>query len=206
MRRSLAYLTVLFVMGPGCADDSLTVDPGDGGHGKFDEVLVSEWNTGTPLATWTADRGWRDADDEVVDQLPPAVAGDGDLLEPLRAGGAPASLRIDMRSEQQSVDLSAATAPGGGSLAPTCGEFSVRYFPLDDDTNVVAWPNQPPESSPEAPAQYAQRQTGDVVAIFHCDRVDVFPEEAGLARLEFLLWHVNHADQASDALTVSVVE
>jgi len=203
LRIAAALLAGLFAAG--CGDDGLAVDDdrdGGGGHGSFDELEVFEATTNTLLATWTRDTAWLDANGDSLDALPPAVVGEGGVLEPLRAGGPPASLFVGMRGEQTDLDIAAIDT--SAAAAPTCGEFSVRYFPRNDATTVIAWPNVAHPDEPGGPAQYALRTDGELVPIYYCDTLDIFPEQTGVANLEMLLWHVNHADQASDPLPVEV--
>lgn len=201
--KSLLWTMLAWLVVAGCGDNGLDVtDPG-GGHGSFEGAVLSLADTGTVLADWSIDEGWRDPMGEVLDALPPAVRS-GDALEPLRAGGPPAYLRVHFRSSDM---LDIAPLDGGGeTLENPCGEFSARYFPVDDATEVIAWPNVPHSDLPSGPALFANRADGELVQIFHCNELHIYPERSGIAELELLLWHVNHADQASDALAVEVLE
>ncbi len=187
----------------GCSDGGSDPDlRTGGGHSNFTTVELALAGTDTVLAVWDIDNGWLTPTDEPLDVLPPSVPS-GDTLEPLRAGGAPTSLDVRMRNEQA---LEIAPLPGGPVDGNPCGEFSSRYFPLDDETPVIAWPNISDSAQPGGPGLFAERLDGETVQIFFCDRLDIYPEQAGIANIELHLWHVSHADQASDALPVEVLE
>ncbi len=188
----------------GCGSSGLDVNPNrGGGHKSFDAIELALVDTGETLAEWSLDGGWRVSSGEPLEALPSPVWS-GDTVEPLRAGGPPASLEVRMLSQ-----LSFGIAPlDGGASADVnpCGEFSARYFPIDDETSAIAWPNVPdPAQSGGGPALFAERTDGELVQVFHCNRLDIYPEQAGTAHLEIVLWHVNHADQASDALPVEIL-
>ena len=198
--KNLLWTMLAWSVVAGCGSSGLEVDEGIGAHGSFEGVVLSEADTGTVLADWSLDDGWRDSMGEPLSALPPAVLS-GDALEPLRAGGPPAYLRVHFRSRDE-LDI----APLEGAFENPCGEFSARYFPLDDATQVIAWPNLRHPDQQDGPLLFANRADGELVQIFHCNELHIYPERAGIAELEILLWHVNHADQASDALEVQVLE
>ncbi|MDD9937432.1 MAG: hypothetical protein OXT09_27725 [Myxococcales bacterium] len=202
--KRLLALTALAALGCGAGGIEVDETRGGGGHGYFDEVELRVAETGAGIATWTLQQGWIDASGEPLDALPAVVVSPTGSLEPLHAGGPPASLSVRMRgSDNLDIEpLDPESATGGNP----CGEFSARYFPLDDATSVIAWPNVPAPDADDGPAIFAERADGEVVQLFHCDRLDIYPEQAGSAHLELLLWHVNHADQATDALTVDVLD
>lgn len=204
-RRSAAWIILVGLLAPGCGGGGLELDDRGGGHGSFEGVELSLADTGTLLAEWSIDQGWRDPSGDSLDSLPPAVrSGSSDELVTLRVGGPAAFLRVSFVS-QEALDI----APLSGRDANSerqCGEFSARYFPLDDSTPVIAWPNIPHPEQSEGSSLFAKRADGELVQIFHCNRLDIYPEQAGIAQLEIVLWHVNHGDQAADALAVEVLE
>ena len=192
-------------MAPGCGGSGLDVsDRGGGGHGSFEGVELSVADSGTVLAVWQIDEGWRDPAGQPLNELPPAVrSSSGRTLEPLRAGGPAALLKINFISEDD-LDIAPLLSEEMDSENP-CGEFSARYFPLNDSTSVIAWPNIAHPDQVSGSDLYAKRADGDLVQIFNCNQLEIYPEQAGTAQLEIILWHVNHADQASDALAVEVL-
>lgn len=201
--KSLLSIMLAWLVVAGCGSSGLDVTDQGGGHGSFEGAVLSLADTGTVLADWSIDDGWRDSTGEPLSELPPAVRS-GDALEPLRAGGPPAYLQVQFRS-RDTLDIAPLEA-GDTALQNPCGEFSARYFPLDDATEVIAWPNVRHPDQPDGPLLFANRSDGELVQIFHCNELHIYPERAGRAELELLLWHVNHADQASDALAVQVLE
>jgi len=43
-----------------------------------------------------------------------------------------------------------------------------------------------------------------LVEIFGCDVVRIYPESAGAVEIDFVLWHVSHADQATTPISITV--
>jgi len=158
------------------------------------------------LAVWTDGEGWTDADGNGITELPNPVDVEGEGLLPMQARGGHASLSVRFffpdGSEVEMGTISRDDVTGERQCTPS----SARYAPTDLNTNIIAWPNMRHPDSPDGPFQFAERGNGDVVGIFHCDHIYFYPEEAGTVDVEFLLWHIDHADEVTDPLTIRVEE
>ena len=93
-----------------------------------------------------------------------------------------------------------------GTNERECSEYSARYYPVDNDTHIIAWPNIPhPDSTRSNPShQFVELADATVTGIFHCDHVHIYPNSAGSVGVQFMLWHIDHADDVTDPLTIRV--
>ncbi len=201
-RTAIAVILVASLGWMGCGDDD---DNGDNGgeHADLDggvEVLDAE---GQLLAQWDRDEGWRDEGEEMIDELP---------VE-LEAGGEPVELEVVMYDRLGAIEMDVESVLDEETGELECGEWSNRYFPVDADleTDVIAWPGETgamahPDSQlgAEAPNHFAERSGGEVVQLFGCDRVWIYPEEAGELDMEFHLWHLDHSDGGTRPITLVV--
>lgn len=203
--------TVLIAMG-GCGDDPEANGNNDQiSHGLLNGIeLETRGTPETTVAVWDVEDGWQDEDGDSIDELPDPVQVDSGDIFPLEEGGQNASLTvryIDSDGDEFDMDTVSRDDDTGER---ECTEYSTRYFPTEDDseTDVIAWPNitHPDNDDRRAPAQFAETTDGDIVGLFHCDHIHIYPEEAGTVDIEFLLWHIDHSDDASDPLTVRVEE
>lgn len=210
--RRLRWLVAMVVAGlltgtVACGDDP---DTNDGeGHGLLNGIeLETRGAPATTIATWDVDDGWQNADGDDIDTLPDSVQEDDGEIYPLEEDGPNASLTVrylDADGEELKMNTIDRDDETGER---ECTEYSTRYVTTeaDDETDVIAWPNisHPDNESRGAPAQFAETTDGELVGLFHCDHVYLHPEEAGSVDVEFLLWHIDHADDASDPLTIEV--
>ncbi|TVR01629.1 MAG: hypothetical protein EA398_09405 [Deltaproteobacteria bacterium] len=161
----------------------------------------------TLLAVWTDEDGWQDPAGQPLTELPNPIVVDGsDELLPLTAGGPNASLSAIYYDEQGEVIPMSTLERDNDTQERTCSEYWGRYQPDDNATSVIAWPAIPhPDSTQRRPsAQFAELSSGDLVAIFHCDHLHIYPKAEGAVPVRFLLWHVDHADGSTDPLTIRV--
>jgi hypothetical protein len=174
------------------------------GHESLDRVELSTRGPASELiAVWIDGEGWTDGAGAPIGELPPAVDLGGGL-EPLVAGGGFASLGVRFfNSDGEEIPL-ATEQQDPQTMERQCSEYHARYAPIDDDTDVIAWPNVNHPDSPGGSFQFASRSDGELVGIFHCDHVDIYPENAGTVEVEFLLFHGDHADDRTNLLTVRV--
>ncbi|MCG8554664.1 MAG: hypothetical protein MJD61_05150 [Proteobacteria bacterium] len=122
----------------------------------------------------------------------------------LHLADGPRTLQVKYFDTRKELDLSPA-GPDSPAGTPQCGEFSARYYPFDDETTAITWPNVPHSEEPDGQALYGVQEEGAMVRMFECDRVTLYPERAGTVALAFVLWHVNHADQETERLTIEIV-
>jgi hypothetical protein len=156
------------------------------------------------LAVWTAANGWTDADGEALAELPAPVHLEGEEPSPLRAEGPHASLGIRFFDRDGSAIEMTTLSRDQATGERECSEHSARYYPSDDATDLIAWPPIRHPDSQGGPFQFVELASGDIAGIFHCDHIHIYPENAGTTDLEFVLWHVDHADDFSDPLTIRV--
>lgn len=173
---------------------------GDDGHaeGERAEVRVS----GTLLAVWTGQDGWEDADGESLTELPDPVASGGSLV-PLAAGGEAAELTVRFIEDGEPLQMTT-ISEDQATGERTCSEYSTRYFPTDDETTGIAWPNIGHPDSSSGEEQFARRADAQLVQLFRCDHVRIYPETEGTVEVEFHLWHLNHSDVSTDPLRIRV--
>jgi len=209
---ALALITALLIALGGCGDDPEANDNNDEAtHGLLSGIeLETRGTPETTVAVWDVEDGWQDEDGDSIDELPNSVQVDSGDIFPLEEGGQNASLTvryIDSDGDEYEMDTVSRDDDTGER---ECTEFSTRYVPTeaDSETDVIAWPNitHPDNDDRRAPAQFAETTDGDIVGLFHCDHIHLYPEEAGSVDIEFLLWHIDHSDDASDPLTVTVEE
>lgn len=203
---TLAPILPLFVLFAACDSDSEPTGPDDG-HDDAGRVEVSTRGpVSSLLAVWHDGEGWEDASGNPITELPdPVDVAGGNGLQPLRAGQNPASLSVVFYEQDGTVVEMGTLSQDDETGARECTVSNVRYYPLDNETNIVAWPNMQHPDNATGPFQFAERGTGEVVAIYHCDHVSVYPEEAGSVEIEFHLWHADHSDMETDPISVEVL-
>jgi hypothetical protein len=202
-RGTLLALPILLV---GIAACSSSTDLDDE-HGDFSRVEIqTRGQASAMLAVWTGPTGWQDGDGNPITELPDPRDEEGQGLIPLRAGGPQASVTVrffDLQGQQ--IPISTVSRDQDPPRERTCSEDEARYFPTNTNTNVIAWPNMRNPESPTGPFHWAQRSTGTIVGIYHCDHVHIYPETAGTADIVFSLWHGDHSDGETDPITIRVL-
>ncbi len=197
---AIGMVATLGVMG--CGDDD-NGDNGEDGHADLGGGVEVFDDGGAMLGQWDRDDGWRDEDGETIEVLP---------LE-LEAGGEAVELEVIYYDRIGAIEMEVESVLDEETGERECSEWSARYYPVDDDldTDVIAWPGpEGPVAHPDsaqggsAPTQFAERSDGEVVQLFTCDRVHLYPENEGDIDLEFHLWHINHTDGGTRPITVEV--
>ncbi len=205
-RRLFAALALGLVV---AACDSSTTDPIDENGEHQDAARVEVHTRGAAsalLAVWTDGEGWADGDGNAINELPNPLDVEGEGLLPLRARGTNASLTVRFfNADGSEVDMGTVSRDDV-TRERQCTEYSARYYPTVDETDVISWPNMRHPDSEDGPFQFARRGNGDLVGIFHCDHIHFYPDEQGTVDVEFTLWHIDHADMVTDPLTVRVEE
>lgn len=209
-RFAFTCIVALFVaigagLGAGCGSD-IDEDNEANGHEDAGAIEIETRGAASELvARWDPESGWTDGEGGAIDELPPLVDGEsGDLL-PLREQGDRASLTVRFFSRGGELLEMDTLERDDETGERECTEFSARYFPLDDETDVIAWPNvsHPENDSRRAPHQFVERN-GDLTGIYHCDHVHIYPERVGTVEVEFVLWHIDHSDDVSEPITLRV--
>ncbi len=195
----------LTVLAAAC-DSSPTASNGNGHVDATRMELHTRGAAGGLLATWTDGEGWTDAQGNAITELPNPVPQEGGALAPLRARGQNASLTVKFFYPDGSEVTKGTVSRDDVTRERQCTEFSARYFLPSNDAEALAWPNQPHPDAPNGSWQFATRGNDDLVGIFHCDHIHFYPENAGTATVEFLLWHIDHADERTDPITIRVEE
>jgi len=189
------------------ACDSSPTDSNGNGHPEATRMeLHTRGAEGALLATWTDGAGWTDAQGNAITELPHSVVAEGGGPLPLQARGRNASLTVKFFDPDGSELTMGTVSRDGVTRERQCTEYSGRYSVVGNQTNVISWPNVRHPDSPQGSFQFANRGNGDLVGIFHCDHIHFYPESVGTAEVEFLLWHVDHADERTDPITIRVVE
>jgi hypothetical protein len=202
----LSVAALILTLGVAACDSSPTDSNGNGHPEATRMELHTRGAEGALLATWTDGIGWTDAEGTAITELPNPVVVEGVGAQPLRARGANASLTVKFFDPDGSELTMGTVSRDDESLERECTDYSGRYFVVGNQTDVIAWPNVQHPDGPLGSFQFAYRGNGDLVGIFHCDHIHFYPESEGTAEVEFLLWHVNHADERTDPITVRVEE
>jgi hypothetical protein len=148
---------------------------------------------GELVAAWTEDEGWRDGSGAAIAAIP-EFPWTGASKISLTAGGPPVALRVQFLDDAGQAIPMGTLSQDAVTGERLCTEYSARYYPLDDATSVIAWPNIAHPGAPDGTPQFAMRDNGDVVPLFRCDELILYPEAAGVEDIAFVLWHVNHSD------------
>lgn len=202
-RNTLLFALPAVIFGLTACDSSTDVDDQ---HYDFSRVEIeSRGIPRTLLAVWEGGTGWKDGAGNSIQELPNLrQEGDGSF-HPLRVGGPNASLTLRFYDLAGELIPTATTARDADPPRDrTCTEEEGRYAPIQNNTNVIAWPPQRHPDSPNGPFHWTQRPNGDVIAIFHCDHIHIYPETAGTVDLAFVLWHGDHADGETDPIRLRV--
>jgi len=205
--RTAAFLAVpaLMLGLAACDSDPTGIDDDDDDHVEAARVeLHTRGAAGALLAVWTDGEGWADGNGNAITELPNSVDVEGEGLRPLRAGGRNASLTVRFFEPDGSEVEMATLSRDDVTRARQCTEYETRYYPLDDNTNVLAWPNIRHPDDPTGPFQFARRANNDLVGIYHCDHIHLYGEAEGTVDIEFRLWHIDHSDMETDPIRVRV--
>ncbi len=165
--------------------------------------IETRGEAGALLARWTPD-GWEDADGDSITELPTPVDVEGEGLQPFTAFGARASLTVRFIDPDGNEIEMSTVSRDEDSRERECSVFSARYYPTDDNTSVLAWPNVAHPDGPNGTAQFVELSDGSFAGIYHCDHIHIYPKEEGTVDVEFVLWHIDHSDDVSDPLTIRV--
>jgi hypothetical protein len=166
--------------------------PVDEEHDELTRAVIEIRATGEVVAEWTVQNGWN------VDELRP-LPSEGAGGERLSVDGPRASLTVRLFDEDgDEFDIRTVSNVAG---VRTCTDYSVRYRVSGGNTNVIAWP---PIVEGGIVTSFVNLNSGDRVAIFHCDHIHIYPEVAGETQFQLQLWHLDHDDAATDPLTLVV--
>lgn len=161
-------------------------------HDALTRAVIEIRATNEVIAEWTVQTGWN------VDELRPIPANEPGG-ERMTVDGPRASLTVRLYDEVgNEFDIRTVSNVDG---VRTCTEYSARYTISGGSSNVIAWP---PLIEGGLVSMFVNRAGGERVAIFHCDHVYIYPEASGETRLQLQLWHLDHADAATDPLTLVV--
>jgi hypothetical protein len=174
------------------------------GEGAGAESRVVVQTTGVNpvhLAEWTYNTGWRDVDGNTVDILPLRLAVDGRLLQ--------LSAHFIYPNGHQ-VPMSTLEVGPPPALERTCSEYSLRYRVMQNNdvamtSAVLAWPNVVHPAGALEMDHYAVRGSGAVVGIYNCETIHLYPEQRGIATIDFILWHGDHFDMRTLPLAIEVL-
>lgn len=201
LRAGFVALAAALVVVAGCDDNDHDDEHFDLGRVE----LETRGNPRTIIAQWTGQTGWTDANGQALSELVNArQEGDGSIV-PLVAGGPNSSLtaRFFLPNGEE-ISMSTLERGPEPLRERTCSEYEGRYFPTNNNTNVIAWPNQRHPDSPTGPFHWADIGGGEFRAIFHCDHIHIYGLNAGTVDLEFSLWHIDHSDGLTDPLRVRI--
>jgi hypothetical protein len=202
---SLLALPALLLGMAACDSSPTDIEDPNGDHADAARAEIHTRGAASALlAVWTDGAGWTDGNGNSITQLPNPVDVEGEGLLPLRAGDRNASLTVIFFEPDGSEVEMATLSRDGITGERECTPFEARYFPLDTDTGVIAWPNMRHPDSPTGPFQFARRTDDELVAIFHCDHIYFYPEAPGTVEVEFHLWHIDHSDMATDPIAIVV--
>jgi hypothetical protein len=151
----------------------------DHGHDEMYRVqIVDRGQTEQPvIATWVRGQGW-----------------DRQSLLTLTEGGNRASIGVRVFAEDGD-QLEMGTVQQNEDGTRVCTEDSIRYaLVAGQPTNVVRQPDN----------RGVVTVDGAQIATFHCDHLYLYPQSAGTTQIRFILWHVDHADDATDPIGVTV--
>jgi hypothetical protein len=200
-RLGLIALAGLVLAAGACRDSTGPEEHADTGRVE----LFTRGATPVLLASWTDGEGWRDGSGNPITELPNPVAVEGEPMQVLRAGGRQASLTVRFfEADGQEIAMTTLSRGPEPARVRQCSEYSARYYAVDDNTNVIAWPNRRHSAAPDGDMQFALQANGDEVAIFHCDHVHIYPETAGTAEVRFHLWHIDHSDGQTTPIRLRV--
>ena len=214
----MLLLASLLVVSTGC--DSLVGSDDDddvGEHLDADRVdiyLDDNGERGELIAIYSDDLGWTDADNEPIDALANPVLHENGERGPLQEGGEPARLRPVFYDNQGEVDsfvdevIALDTEEPGVQEQYICSEYTSRFATENDPDQFakIGFPNEVHPAAQNDPQnnQFAQLSTGEWVLTQGCDHVNIYPEEAGDLNLRFLLWHVDHSDDDTGFIEMTV--
>ena len=216
MKRSYGFLflvTALVFFLAACGDDPENGNgdgDGDGDHDNGHEEagwvdISTRGNPATLLARWDGNDGWQDAEGNSISALPTPVQTEDGSLHEFTADGPRASLTVEFYNRDGELIEMGTESRDDDTRERECTEFSARYFPIDNETDILAWGLiQHPDADADGSFQFVERANGDVAGIFHCDHVHIYPEVEGQEDIEFVLWHFDHGDDQTDPITINV--
>lgn len=175
-------------------DDPVSPEPDPDPEDLTQVELETRGEAEQIVGVWTPEDGWTDEDGNPIDQLQGPME-DGADLAPLRAGGPNASLTVRVFDEDgNDIEIETADRPdietlfAGATSERTCesafGEVGAEFNVVNGEEKI-AWP---PTEHPDGfgDAQFAFGKDGSYPAIFHCDHIHFYPEEAGTFEVEIM--------------------
>jgi hypothetical protein len=151
----------------------------DHGHDEMQRVeILDRSQTERPvIATWVRGQGW-----------------DRQSLVTLAEGGQRISLGVRaFNGDGEQFEFGTLERHDDGTR--TCTEYNMRYaLAAGQPENVIRRPDN----------RGIVTVNGEQVAVFHCDHLYLYPQSAGATQIRFVLWHVDHADDATDPIGVTV--
>jgi len=153
-------------------------------HAQMDRVIIETRGTTSPqtVAEWRRGEGW------LQESLPTLTVGD----EENNFGRASWTVRIFEGGQE--LEMATIENPGGGQPR-VCTESSARYAVIQTD-NVLYDPGE----------DGLVNVGGEQRNTFHCDHIHLYPQSAGTAEIEIVLWHVDHSDGRTGPIPITVVE
>jgi len=168
--------------------------------------IETRGNPRTIIAQWTGQTGWTNGSGQAITELVNMRQDQSGAIVPLTAGGPNSSVTARyFLPNGEEVTMGTVERGPEPIRDRTCTEYEARYFPTNNNTNVIAWPNIRHPNAPNGPFHWAQIGGGEVRGIFHCDHLHFYPLSAGTVDVEFALWHIDHADGSTDPLRIRVL-
>ena len=212
------FVLALFMV---ACDDSDPGDPGDPSDDFEVEnpegqqiVIETRGDFGAIIGVWRPDTGWTDEDGNTIESLAGPIEADGGDLEPLTVGGQNASLTVRVFDDEgEDIGISTDERPdfetlfAGANSVRTCdsslGDVGAS-FDITSGEDLVSWPPMShPDDDQLGTEQFALGKDGSYPAIFHCDHIHFYPEQAGLFETTF---STTDGSIESDPIAVEIEE
>ena len=195
-----AFVLALFMVACDSDDDPVSDDPAEEFEVENPEgeqiVIETRGDLEFIIGVWRPDTGWTDEDGNEIESLAGPIEADGGELEPLTVGGQNASLTVRVFDENgEDIEIGTDDRPefetlfAGASSVRTCestmGDVGAQ-FDIVSGQDLVSWPPiSHPDDDQLGTEQFAFGKDGSYPAIFHCDHIQFYPEQAGLFEVSF---------------------